>query len=382
MFRFGLSGALRADQSPIANIALLGCAMFAAFILLEISLRLLYPAPARFIYPQERYEFDQEMGFVLRPSQVAYTHDRPVSINTLGLRDGEISAEIPPGTVRVIALGDSQTFGNGLDLSDTWPKQLEHMLHGRGRYRWEVVNAGLPGTDTWQHEILLRRLLDVIHPHVVVLALYVNDVATRPDHPLDNSSATNTWSKRVVYWLKRSLVATWMYDRLRLAAHSWGLARENSLEDIVIGGGSNHAVERGWSQVKHSLAVMKELCDARNAMLFLAVLPRRDQVSGQNRGQAYDDRASKLAEAVGIEAVDLLPGLAAAYRVSGETLFIPWDGHNSAAANQVIAAAIARALDNQTTRLSRFGLGTTPPNLAEQRTRSGGALAPTAAQER
>jgi hypothetical protein len=36
-----------------------------------------------------------------------------------------------------------------------------------------VINAGIPGTDTWQHEILLTRFLKATNPHVVVLALYV-----------------------------------------------------------------------------------------------------------------------------------------------------------------------------------------------------------------
>src|SRR5206468_2090726 len=134
------------------------------------------------LYPQESYDLDPEIGHVLRPSQTAFTHDRSVHTNTLGFRDREFSPYSAPATLRVLALGDSQTFGNGLDLADTWPKQLEGMLQNvNGGPWWEVVNAGIPGTDTWQHEIVLGRLLDTIHPHAVVLALYVNDVAPRYD---------------------------------------------------------------------------------------------------------------------------------------------------------------------------------------------------------
>ena len=334
-----------------AHIVLLCGSLLVAFIVLELPLRLIYPAPARFIYPQERYDFDREMGHVLRPGQTAYTHDRPVRINSLGLRNGEIAPEPPPRTLRVLALGDSQTFGNGLDLSETWPKQLERMLEHLGGSRWEVINAGLPGTDTWQHEILLGRLLDAIHPHVVVLALYVNDVVPRPDHNVGPSELTNTRSKRLVYLLKRSSVVTWIYSRLLLASHARRVRRGTSTEDIVIAGGNDNLVERGWRQVEHSLAAMKELCGARKAMLFVAILPRRDQVTGQNRGRAYNDRARAIAEANGIEALDLLPDLSAAYRITGDALFIPWDGHNSAAANQVIAAGLTRKLEGLPVRL-------------------------------
>ena len=115
---------------------------------------------------------------MLRPGQTAFTHDHPVRINSLGLRDREITLEPGPGASRVLALGDSQTFGAGLALANTWPKQLERMFREgvASQREVEVVNAGIPGTDTWQHEILLRRLLKMTNPHVVVLALYVNDV--------------------------------------------------------------------------------------------------------------------------------------------------------------------------------------------------------------
>ena len=96
---------------------------------------------------------------------------------------------------------------------------------------------------------------------------------------------------------------------------------------------------------------MKELCGARKATLFVTILPRRDQVAGQNRGRAYNDRARAIAEANGIEAFDLLPDLSAAHRITGDALFIPWDGHNSAAANQVIAAGLARKLESLRVRL-------------------------------
>src|SRR5713101_7589063 len=110
---------------PVVTKIVLVCgALVLAFTLIEVSLRVFYPPPIRFFYPQESYDFDPEMGHTLRPRQTAFTHDRPVQTNSLGLRDSEVGPEPRPGTLRVLALGDSQTFGNGLNLSDTWPKRL------------------------------------------------------------------------------------------------------------------------------------------------------------------------------------------------------------------------------------------------------------------
>ncbi len=329
----------------VANLVLLGLSLTVVIGALELSLRAIYPPPARFFYPQESYDFDPETGYRLRPGQKAFTHDRPVQINSLGLRDGEIAPETAPGRRRVLALGDSQTFGNGLDLADTWPKQLERRLETSERTTWEVVNGGVPGTDTWQHEILLRRLLGKLNPHIVVLAMYVNDVTSRYDpRSFDASAHTNTWRKRFAYLLKRSAVLTWIYWREFSPWFGRDSEREHSVEEAVLDGRNDPRAERGWHQVEQSLAAMKAACDARHVTLLVAILPRRDQVSGVHQGRAYNARARSIVAALDIEAIDLLEDLSAAYHVYGNALFIPWDGHNSAIANRVIATRLASIL--------------------------------------
>ncbi|TMH88523.1 MAG: hypothetical protein E6H45_00315, partial [Betaproteobacteria bacterium] len=98
-----------AVRPVVANLVLLCGSLFVTFGILELSLRVIYPAPIRFLYPQEFYDFDAEMEHVLRPGQTAFTHDHPVRINSLGLRDREITQQPGPGALRVLALGDSQT---------------------------------------------------------------------------------------------------------------------------------------------------------------------------------------------------------------------------------------------------------------------------------
>jgi len=333
-----------AVRPVVANLVLLCGSLFVTFGILELSLRVIYPAPIRFLYPQEFYDFDAEMEHVLRPGQTAFTHDHPVRINSLGLRDREITQQPGPGALRVLALGDSQTFGAGLALADTWPKQLERVLRGgvASSRAVEVVNAGIPGTDTWQHEILLRRLLKMTNPQAVVLALYVNDVVPGyTPRRIGASAPTNTWDKQLVYLLKRSAVITWTYYRLFLPWYTRG-GPASTIEEAVLTGKVDARAERGWQQVDRSLAAMKEACDARGVRLLVAILPRRDQVSGIHPGRAYQERARATSEAHGIEALDLLPDLSAEYRTKGDALFIPWDGHNSASANHVIAERLAQ----------------------------------------
>ena len=53
-------------------------------------------------------------------------------INAFGFRDVEVAERAPPGRLRVLALGDSFTFGWGVELEDTWVKRVEAALRARG----------------------------------------------------------------------------------------------------------------------------------------------------------------------------------------------------------------------------------------------------------
>jgi lysophospholipase L1-like esterase len=323
--------------------------------LLEAGLRLVYPPPLHFRYPQESYDFDPEIARALRPRQHAWTHDQPVAVNSRGLRDAEYAAQPAPGVRRVLALGDSQTFGNGIALANTWPKQLEAVL-GRepgSPARWEVLNAGIPGTDTWQHEVLLSRLVAGYAPHAVVLGFYVNDVSPRwqPD-PAAGRAQSNSLGKRLGYLGKRSVLASLVHQRLQLLHQDSESERGRDFERYVLTGEPSPEVESGWAQVERSLAAMKSLCDAHGAAFLLAVLPRRDQVSGAEGARAYNERLAAIAPRLGIPLVDLLPDLADAYARDGQALFLAWDGHNSPLANRVVAERLAARLEGLFARVA------------------------------
>jgi hypothetical protein len=91
-----------------------------------------------------------------------------VCTNRLGLRDREhVAGEAP----RVIGLGDSFTFGWGVDQHDTFVTHLERALRlALPTVRPGVWNAGLSYTSQVHQDVLLRHLYDKVHPDAVVLA--------------------------------------------------------------------------------------------------------------------------------------------------------------------------------------------------------------------
>ena len=328
------------ETSWLAAALLVVISTLSALLAAEVVLRFVLGPPVHFVHPQESYAFDPEIGHRLVPGDRAFTHAEPVEINSAGLRGPEYAPSPPIGTTRILALGDSQTFGNGLPRDATWPYLLEATLErAHPGVRFEVINGGVSGTDTWQHARLLERWSVQYRPDAVVLAVYVNDVVRR--HEPAAPELTNSWKHRIAYVMKRSAVVSfgWSWGR-RIASSGEGAERELRL----IRGEPDPELAASWAEVASSLAQMGRFCDERGIPFWIAVLPRRDQVSGVLRDTAFNRRVVDLASAAGIQAVDLLEPLQRAFRARGSALFIPWDGHNSRLANEVVARQLTGIL--------------------------------------
>ncbi|MFQ5473873.1 MAG: SGNH/GDSL hydrolase family protein, partial [Dehalococcoidia bacterium] len=73
-------------------------------------------------------------------------------MNEHGLRGPSITVEKPPNTFRVLCLGDSFTFGEGVRQHDTYPTRLQALLsQAMPDKTVEVLNAGVRGYGT-RHE--------------------------------------------------------------------------------------------------------------------------------------------------------------------------------------------------------------------------------------
>jgi lysophospholipase L1-like esterase len=305
----------------------------------ELYLRAAVGPPVHFRHPQESYVADPEIGVRLAPNQHSYTHAKSVATDRYGFRGPDYETAPPPGVARIVALGDSQTFGNGVAFEETWGEQTRALLAARQPpIAVEVVNAGVPGTDTWQHVAIARRALQTYRgiSHVV-LAVYVNDVAARyAPPPLEARSTTP--ARRALHALKRSALfsAVWASYQGAIAAPGRGAHEEEQMR-----GSADPRIDPGWAEVDRSLAQIAELAAAERARLLVVVLPRRDQVRAPSAPRGYNDRMAAICDRLGIAHIDVLDALRRAYASEGEALFIPWDGHNARAANAAIAREVA-----------------------------------------
>ena len=124
----------------------------------------------------ERVSEHPDIKFELTPNVSGEIKNIPMTINAGGYRGYEGVPGRFPG-YRVIALGDSVTFGFDLEEEETFPAQL-HQLLNRGEGSYEVLNFGVKGYDTLQEVALLEQKGLQYSPDLVVVGFCLNDLET------------------------------------------------------------------------------------------------------------------------------------------------------------------------------------------------------------
>ena len=98
------------------------------------------------------------------------------SINSRGMRGPEVEPTFGPEELRVVALGDSCTFGKGVLESECWPRVLESILRARlADRRVLVANLGHNGYSGKAYERIFQSLGAPLEPQVVVVGYNLND---------------------------------------------------------------------------------------------------------------------------------------------------------------------------------------------------------------
>jgi lysophospholipase L1-like esterase len=102
--------------------------------------------------------------------------------NSHGFRDVEFPVAKPAGEIRILALGDSTTAGNGVpELAHTWPKRLERRFVESGREDLRVLNLGVGGYQPLQEARLLELRGLAFEPDLVLVLVCLNDLDWEAD---------------------------------------------------------------------------------------------------------------------------------------------------------------------------------------------------------
>jgi lysophospholipase L1-like esterase len=100
-------------------------------------------------------------------------------INAAGLRGPELRDD---DSIRILTIGDSCTWGWQVADDESYPARLQQLLDYRwGQGRYQVLNAGVPGTTSYQGLQYLRTRGLQLHPALVLAAYGFNDANTGGD---------------------------------------------------------------------------------------------------------------------------------------------------------------------------------------------------------
>ena len=103
-------------------------------------------------------------------SSIEFTYT--AHINSLGLRERELKPN--PGVFRIAAIGDSYTYGWGVEAEQSWLRLLEKNLRDKG-YNVETVNLGKPGAGPPHYAEIAEKALPVVQPDLVLVVLHQGD---------------------------------------------------------------------------------------------------------------------------------------------------------------------------------------------------------------
>jgi lysophospholipase L1-like esterase len=113
------------------------------------------------------------LGYEYVPHCRPRVSDTPFETNSLGLRDREVEED---GAHRILAIGDSCTWGWRVPQEAAYPQVLQRLLDARyGPRRYRTINAGAPGRTSYHGLLYLRDQGLALRPSIVIAAYSYND---------------------------------------------------------------------------------------------------------------------------------------------------------------------------------------------------------------
>lgn len=371
-------------RSVLARIAALATVSMVMFAVGELFVQH-FPAVKSFAISQpSMYVDDADRGWRLRENldvfwPVPWFPNGGIRVITDG--DGRRVAEPgarADGPRTILFIGDSFTFGWGVEVADTFAQRVVDGLRqalGNDGDGLVAVNAGVPGYGPENELATLERALKATVPEVVVIAYVENDVINAmdgknyvvvKDGDLVGRAAltrTPTVTDQVKTGILRASALARVTYRLtqgRREEGSRSLDRRllAMLDEVV-----PSEIADGFSKTERVIRQMVDAAHARRIPVVLATISRSyqvfpDELEARLRSSGIEDPegrtlvaldtfTSSLCQNVGADVCAPLDAPFRAARDEGATrtdLFIEGDGHWTARGHDVAAAAIARAV--------------------------------------
>lgn len=146
------------------------------------------------------YEASPIYGYRAKPNQDVRRFGNRIFYNAQGLRSEPIATLPKPGTIRVLCIGDSITFGGvQVDQAQTYPYQLQTILN-QNATNFEVINASTGGWAIENESAYLRHE-GIYLSKIVVLELGSHDLF-QPKSPSELVGTVNFPNRKPILALE------------------------------------------------------------------------------------------------------------------------------------------------------------------------------------
>ena len=289
------------------------------------------------------------LRFKLRPGATVLVPEKHgairYSFNRAGYRDRNHDPHRPGR--RLVILGDSVSFGLGVEQNQIYPALLERHLSHRLRRPYEVVNLAVFAYDT-RHELEAFRDDGLaLAPTTTVLQFYMNDFSIAGDsRPVFSLvAAFRTLKNR--YFFHSALYRRW-YPVARGAADRFARTRRQPSPPSAVAAAEPEIMLRYLASYPDDLSVaafraVREIhaeATRGGSRFLLFVSPDQAQLSTA-KYDGIDRRIHRFCRANGISFFDPLPALRA--RPDRARLFYD-QSHLSPLGHEVVAALLADEL--------------------------------------
>lgn len=226
------------------------------------------------------------IGHVHRAGSSMHVMDVDVKINSDGFRDDEYATGRSDKR-RIVVLGDSLTFGWGVEMERSFEHLLEREFDSVSPT--ELINFGTGNYNTTQQLNLFKEKGLEYEPDDVFLFYFINDAEPIPE-------------KSRYAWLARFRIATFFWSRIKAL-----LAKKTPSDGFQVFYTNLYREDQpGWLQTKASFVDLKEICESHGISLKVVILPELHSLVDYPFKAEHAALSAHLSE-YGIEHLDLTP---------------------------------------------------------------------------
>lgn len=292
------------------KLAVLLLSSFVLVLIAELVARAAEPGPMKLV-DESPYLKSATLTHVHRRNARVQWDGSSYEINSRGWRGPEYEPTFEPSELRVVAIGDSCTFGKAVEESESWPRQFERLLqaHFGSARQVRVANLGVNGYSGRDYlETFLTQALP-LRPHLVIVGYNINDfpnVVKKVDAAVFQNQ--ENLRSHVSYDLRLQLSRLASFRWLRASYYDWNRERDLARVEQVaksVEDAHNTSPEALADEAARLRRIVDE-CAALDARVALFLFPYESQVYLPEFSSAPLDGARSIAEPLGIGYLDLV----------------------------------------------------------------------------